>query len=313
MALLLSIVALIASLLLLHIGSKKIVAAATRLALSLNVNKVVVGTVFVASVTSAPELFSSLIAAIFSSSQLAFGNIIGSNIYNVPLIIGICGLIGEFKMKNSTIKGECLLMIGLASLLLILTMATGMVTWWIGTIFLALYPAFIYYSIRKGNDNGDPTNETRESILKPAAIMVLGGAALIAGTFLLVYSATAMAEIFGLSHFYAGLTIMALGCVIPETAVSVAAALHGEQEISIGNVIGDNIITMTLVFGIVALIRSFTVSVQEILTTAPFMILVTFVLLAMNRRSHKITRAWGLLMLIIAVAAFILETFNHIA
>ncbi|MEM3553869.1 MAG: hypothetical protein QW658_02790, partial [Candidatus Bathyarchaeia archaeon] len=132
------------------------------------------------------------------------------------------------------------------------------------------------------------------------------------GTFLLVYSATAMAEIFGLSHFYAGLTIMALGCVIPETAVSVAAALHGEQEISIGNVIGDNIITATLVFGIVALIKSFPVTLQEILTTVPFMIIVTLILFIMNRRSHKITRAWSILMLAIAAAAFTLETFNHI-
>jgi cation:H+ antiporter len=192
-------------------------------------------------------------------------------------------------------------------------MATGMVTWWMGLIFLALYPAFIYYSIRKGNGNGESENKAYETPWKPIAFMVLGGAALIAGTLLLVYSATAMAEIFGLSQFYAGLTIMALGCVVPETAVSVAAALHGEQEISIGNVIGDNIITITLVFGITALIRSFTVTLREILATVPFMILVTIVLFAMNRRSHKITRAWSLLMLAIAAAAFILETFNHIA
>jgi len=79
--------------------------------------------------------------------------------------------------------------------------------------------------------------------------MVLGGAALVAGTFLLVYSTIELAELFGLSQFYAGLTIMALDCVIPEVAVSVAAALQGEQEISIGNVIGDNIITITLVLG----------------------------------------------------------------
>ncbi len=143
--------------------------------------------------------------------------------------------------------------------------------------------------------------------------MILGGTALIAGTFFLVYSATAMAEIFGLSHFYAGLTIMALGCVVPETAVSVAAALRGEQEISIGNVIGDNIITITLVLGIVALIKSFTVTMAEILTTVPFMILVTIVLFLMNKRSRKITRAWSILMLAIAAAAFILETFNHVA
>lgn len=182
MTLPLSIAAFIASLLLLYIGSKKIVDAASRLANSLNLHKVVVGIVFVASVTSAPELFSSLIAAVFSSSQMAFGNIIGSNIYNVPLIIGICGLIGEFEMKNSTINKECLLMIGLAALLMLLTMATGTITWWIGIIFLALYSAFIYYSIRKGNGNGDPANETREGTAKPAAIMFLGGAALIAGT-----------------------------------------------------------------------------------------------------------------------------------
>jgi cation:H+ antiporter len=309
----LSVAAFIASLLFLYIGSKKIVNAAKRLAESLNLHKVVVGTVFVASVTSVPELFSSLIAATFSSSQMALGNIIGSNIYNIPLIIGICGLIGEFKMKNSTINKECLLMIGLSVMLMIFTIATGMVTWWMGLVFLALYPTFIYYSIRKGNGNGDPENKACETPWKPIAVMVLGGAALVAGTFLLVYSTTAMAEIFGLSHFYAGLTIMALGCVVPETAVSVAAALHGEQEISIGNVIGDNIITITLVFGIVALIRSFTVSLQEILTTVPFMILVTLALFVMNRRSHKITRAWSLLMLAIAAAAFILQTFNHIA
>jgi cation:H+ antiporter len=309
----LSIAAFIASLLLLYVGSKKIVDSAKRLASSLNIHKVVVGTVFVASVTSAPEFFSSVIAVLFGSSRLALGNIIGSNIYNIPLIIGICGLIGDFKMKNSTINKECLLMIGLSVMLIIFTMATGVVTWWMGLIFLALYPAFIYYSIRKGNGNGESENKAREKPWKPIAVMVLGGVALITGTFLLVYSATAMAEIFGLSHFYAGLTIMALGCVIPETAVSVAAALHGEQEISIGNVIGDNIITITLVFGIIALIRSFTVMLREILTTVPFMILVTTVLFAMNRRSHKITRAWSLLMLAIAAAAFILETFNHIA
>jgi cation:H+ antiporter len=94
----------------------------------------------------------------------------------------------------------------------------------------------------------------------------------------------------------------------------VAAALHGEQEISIGNVIGDNIITATLVLGLVALIKwHFTVSVEEILTTVPFMILVTFILFVMNRRSHKITKPWSILMLAIAIAAFIIETFNHVA
>ncbi|MEM2281134.1 MAG: sodium:calcium antiporter [Candidatus Bathyarchaeia archaeon] len=313
MTLLLCIAAFIVSVLLLYVGSKKIVQSAARLASNLNLHKVVVGTIFVATVTSAPELLSSLAAALYGSSQLALGNIIGSNIYNIPLIIGICGLIGTYKIKNSTISKECLFMTGIAALLMILTLSTGMMTQWIGLVFLALYPTFIYYSIRKGNGNGNQENPKTEKASKPVAILVLGGVALVAGTFLLVYSTVSMAEIFGLSQFYAGLTIMALGCVVPETAVSVAAALHGEQEISIGNVIGDNIITMTLVLGLVALIRSFDVSIWEILTTVPFVILVTLVLFVMSKRSYKITKPWSMLMLAIAAAAFILETLNHIA
>ncbi|MGB9854867.1 MAG: sodium:calcium antiporter [Candidatus Bathyarchaeales archaeon] len=312
MNLILGVAAFVASLLLLYVGSKKIVHAASELAASLNFHKVVVGTVFVASVTSAPELLSSLIAVFFGSSQMALGNIIGSNIYNIPLIIGICGLIGEFKIKNCTINSECLFMMGVGALLMVLTVATGMVNWWIGLVFLALYLVFIYYSVRRGNGNGDSVDKPSESATRSAAVMLLGGVALICGTFLLVYSAIAMAEFFGLNMFYVGLTIMALGCVVPETAVSVAAALHGEQEISVGNVIGDNIITMTLVFGIVGLIRSFVVSLSEILLTVPFMILITFILYVMSQRSHKITKAWSLLMLAIAAAAFAFETFNFI-
>ena len=313
MILLLSITAFIGSMLLLYLGSEGIIHAATRLASTLNLHKTVVGSVFVASVTSAPELLSSLTAAIFGSSHMALGNIIGSNIYNVPLIIGICGLIGTFKIKNSTIGKECLFMAGLAALLMILTLATRTVAWWTGIIFLVFYPAFIYHSIRKGNGNSALENSRNKSLKKPAAAMVLSGAALVAGTFLLVYSAIELAELFDLSQFYAGLTIMALGCVAPEVAVSVAAALHGEQEISIGNVIGDNIITLTLVLGLVALIRSFTVNVEEILTTVPFMVLVTLVLFIMNKRSHKITKPWSILMLAIAAFAFTIETFNHLA
>ncbi|MEM3550017.1 MAG: calcium/sodium antiporter [Candidatus Bathyarchaeia archaeon] len=313
MTLPLSLTAFIASVLLLYVGSKKVVHAAGRLAASLNFHRVVVGTVFVASVTSAPELFSSLIAAFYSSSQMAFGNIIGSNIYNIPLIVGICGLIREFKIKNSTISRECIFMIGLCILLVLLTSTTGLVTWWMGLVFLAFYPAFIYHSIRKGNGKGNTDEKSGENPYKSAALMIVGGSALIAGTFLLVFSATKMAAAFGLTEFNAGLTIMALGCVVPETAVSVAAAVHGEQEISIGNAIGDNIITLTLVLGLVGLFKNpIRVSLYEVFSTTPFMILVTLALFIMNRQKHRITRAWSIFMLIIAAFAFTYALLNNI-
>jgi len=138
MTLLLSVMAFIASALLLYLGSEKVIHSAARLAASINLHKVVVGAVFVASVTSAPELLSSLIAAFFGSSQMALGNIIGSNIYNIPLTIGICGLIGEFKIKNTIISKECLFMMGLGTLLMALTVTTGAVLQWTG-LFSCLY------------------------------------------------------------------------------------------------------------------------------------------------------------------------------
>jgi cation:H+ antiporter len=313
MTIALSLTAFIASVLLLYIGSKKVVHAAEGLASSLHIHRVVVGTVFVASITSVPELLSSLIAAFYSSSQMAFGNIIGSNIYNIPLIVGICGLIREFKIKNSTISKECIFMIGLCILLILLTSTTGVVTWWIGLIFLAFYPAFIYYSIKKGNGKGNADEKSGNNPLKSAAVLIVGGATLMAGTFLLVFSATKMAEELGLKSFYAGLTIMALGCVVPETAVSVAAAARGEQEISIGNAIGDNIITLTLVLGLVGLFKNpIKVSLHEVFSTTPFMIVVTLALLIMNRQKHRITRAWGMFMLFIAAVAFTFALLNNI-
>jgi len=309
MMLLLSIVALIGSMLLLYVGSEGIIHAASRLAHGLNFHKTVVGTVFVASITSIPELISSITATLLGSSEMALGNIIGSNIYNVPLTIGICGLIGTFKIKNSIVEKECLFMIGLAILLMILTLTTYAVTWWMGLIFLTFYPAFIYYSTMKGKgETEDSENLQNRNLTKPVIFMTLSGSALLAGTFLL-YSTVTLAELFGLSQFYAGSMIMALGCVVPEVATSIVAAYHGEQEISIGNVIGDNIITMTLVLGIVALIKwHFTVFTKEILMTAPFMILVTFVLFLMNKWGRKITKPWSMLML--AIVSFVIQKLN---
>lgn len=309
--LILGVVAFAISLLLLYVGAKKTLQGAVCLANSLYFNKVVVGTVVAASITALPELMSSLVAVFWESSHLALGNLIGSNIYNVPLIIGLCGLIREFKMKNSSVVTESTFMIVLSSFFALIIILTGQVTWWLGLIFLSAYPLFIYYSIRKSNNNheGDGNGNSKKALV----YVILGGAALLSGTMLLVRSALFISEIFGLKEFYVGLTITAVGCIIPEAAVSIFAALQGEQEISIGNVIGDNIITITLVFGLVAIIvplrgHSFDVALQEILTTVPFMVLVTVLLLFMSRAHQKVTKPLSILMLIIAAISFIAQT-----
>jgi len=295
-------------------GSKRVVRGATGLSSCLNISKVVVGTVFVASVTALPELLSSLFSVFLGSSHLALGNIIGSNIYNIPLIIGVCGLVGGLKIKNSSINKECFFMIGLSLLMMAVLTVTQMVTWWIGAFFVALYPVFIYYSIRKGNCSvHEECEEPKRSLKNVSTDILLGGGALVISTFLLVFSALSISEIFGLNQFYVGLTVVALGCVVPELAVSVAAALAGEQDIVIGNVIGDNILTLTLVFGLVGLTSSFSVSLSEILLTAPFMVISTLMLFALNKLSNNVSRTWGVMMLATASLAFIFQTSYTIA
>jgi len=304
----LSVLALAVSLLLLYWDSKRIVRGASGLSSCLNISKVVVGTVFVASVTALPELLSSLFSVFLGSSHLALGNIIGSNIYNIPLIIGACGLVGGIKIKNSFISKECFFLISLSLLMIILLAITGMVTWWMGAIFVAVYPVFIYYSIRKGNCSAhEECKEPKRSLRNVSVDILLGGGALVISTFLLVYSALSISEIFGLNQFYVGLTVVALGCVVPELAVSVAAALAGEQDIVIGNVIGDNILTLTLVFGLVGLTSSFSVSLSELLLTAPFMVIATLMLFALNKLSSNVSRLWGVMMLATAGLAFIFQ------
>jgi cation:H+ antiporter len=308
--LVLSILALAVSLLILYWGSKRIVRGASGLSSCLNISKVVVGTVFVAFVTALPELLSSMFAVALGSSHLALGNIVGSNIYNIPLIIGICGLVGGgLKIKNSTITKECIFMMGLSFLMITLLAVTRMVTWWIGAIFVAFYPVFILYSIRNGTcSSPEECGEAKRSLRNISADILLGGGTLVVSTFLLVYSALTLSTLFGLNQFYVGLTVVALGCVVPEVAVSVTAVLAGEQDITIGNVIGDNMLTLTLVFGLVGLTSSFSVSLSEVLLTAPFMVIATFMLFAMNKLGHNVNRTWGAMMLATAGLAFIFQT-----
>ena len=307
--LVLSIAALVASLFILYWGSKRIVKGASGLSSCLNISRVVVGTVFVAFVTALPELLSSLFAVGFGSSHMALGSIIGSNIYNIPLIIGICGLVGGgLQIKNSSINKECMFMLGLSFMLFVMLAITQQVTWWMGAIFVAFYPIFIYHSIKNGTCTADECKDRNVSKKSIGIDVALGAAALIIATFMMVNSAITISTMFGLDQFYVGLTVLALGCVVPEVAVSVAAALAGEEDITIGNVIGDNMLTLTLVFGTVGLTSQFTVSLSEILYTTPFMIIATLMLFTMNKLGHNVNRTWSLMMLATAGIAFVFQT-----
>lgn len=301
----LAVVTLISSLLLIHIGAKKTLQGAVRISQILRVSRITIGTTLVASITVLPEFMSSVVAAAWGHSHLALGNILGSNIYNVPLMIGLCGLIKGFKIKDS-VAIECALLISLSLLLSALLIVIKEATTWMGIVFIASYLLFIGLTLRK--PGGEHVEEKNPSSKGSVIHLALGALFLLIGTMLLVRSALLIADLYGLKEFYVGLVIVSIGSIIPEVAVSLSAAVAGAHEISIGNVVGDNIITTTLVFGSVAVIRPFRVSVYEILTTVPFIILVTVILSIMSGKGQRVAKPLSIAMLSAALLILVVQT-----
>jgi cation:H+ antiporter len=285
-------------------GAKCVLSGTLRLSHSLGLEKFVVGTLLVGSITALPELFSSVMAAVWGSSRLAFGNLLGTNIYNLPLLIGLCGLAKEFEIKNSIVKG-CQTFIALNVLLASITLATGGVTPVVGALFLGFYALYIFGSLRRngGHYQRDPRPRSRRA----AAFVLAGGGSLVLGSMLLVRGALGIMEKLGLEGFAVGVLIVSLGPIIPEVAVSLIAALRGEHEVSMGNIIGDNTVTITLVFGLVALMRPFEVSPTEVLATIPFSIIFTGLLILIKKINLNVTRGVGLAMLASALATFVFQ------
>jgi cation:H+ antiporter len=307
---LLSLFTLALSFPLVYLGAKTTLLGALCLSHRLFFDKVVVGSVFVASITVMPELFSSLQAALIGSSNLALGSILGSNIYNVPLLIGICGLLREFRISNSPFVEECLFLLISSGLLLIILFVTGNVSFWVGAIFLAIFPLFVYRFIRKTSNHSSLNQVTHDLILKRTALyLVIGGLLLLCGTFLLVNGALGITVSAGVSEFYAGSLIIAMGCIVPEVSVSLLAMRNREQDISLGNIIGDNILTITLVFGLVGIIRPFSISIVEVLTTLPFTILIISLVMYIGKTHRKITKPISVAMLAIAIISFTFQLF----
>jgi cation:H+ antiporter len=249
-------------LLLLSLGAESLVRGSAALALRLGIKPLVVGLTVVAFGTSSPEIVVSLESAFKGNSALALGNVIGSNISNVALILGLSALVRPFRVQAQIIRREIPLMI-LASLLLCLLLLGGQLNRLEGLLLVTgsiAYTAFAYVSARKSRDK-NVQEEFADALPQPkgkawahVALIIVGLALLIAGANLLVGGAITIAESFGVSQVVIGLTIVAVGTSLPELATSIAAAKKGEGDIVIGNVIGSNVLNILFVLGMAALI-----------------------------------------------------------
>lgn len=227
------------------------------------ISDLVVGLTIVAFGTSAPELVVNLFAASANHSDIVLGNLIGSNNFNLFVILGVVGLISPFVVQSNTVWKEVPLSLLAALLLLLLSGSLidgtpGTISRWDGLVLLLLFSAFLYYIYRQLKTGGSEKEETTPTSLsryKMWGMIIAGLAGLVLGGKLVVDHAVKIAGLIGVSEKVIGLTIVAAGTSLPELVTSVVAALKKNSDIAIGNVVGSNIFNLLLVLSLSSFVR----------------------------------------------------------
>ncbi|MEJ5253404.1 MAG: calcium/sodium antiporter [Chthonomonadetes bacterium] len=249
---------LIGGLVLLLLGGEWLVRGASRLALSLGVSRVIIGLSLVAFGTSAPEMAVSVLSSYRGQSGIAVGNVVGSNIVNVLLILGLSAVVAPLAVSKRIIRIEVPFMIA-CSLLFLALGYDGLLSRLDGFILVAIFLSYMAWMMHTAKKESDiekdlPVGDTAAppsalGYLYLAGLVVAGLAGLVLGSNWLVEGAVALARTMGVSEVIIGLTIVAVGTSLPEMATSVIASIRGEREISVGNVIGSNIFNILSILG----------------------------------------------------------------
>ncbi|CUS48841.1 MAG: cation:H+ antiporter ChaA [Idiomarinaceae bacterium HL-53] len=251
---------------LLAIGGDLLIRGALSIAKRLGVSALISGLVIVGFGTSTPELVVSLQAVLSDQPAIAIGNVVGSNIGNILLILAISGLIMPMAVQPAALKRDALVMV-LVSILLCVLMLNGALSRLEGLIFvllLVLYLVITYIQEKQGNapslqlhtHEAEEVQQVPEKLWSALGLIVLGLVGLISGAQFLVNGAVSLAQIFGVSEALIGLTIVAIGTSLPELTVSVIAALRKHADVAIGNILGSNIFNILGILGISATVQS---------------------------------------------------------
>lgn len=312
---LMTFVYLIAGLVLLVAGAEVLVRGAAKLAAQFGIPPLIIGLTVVAFGTSAPETAVSVQSAFNGSGDLAIGNVIGSNIANVLLILGMTALIAPLIVSRQLIRLDVPIMIG-ASLLTFGLAWDGSLSRLDGALLFAgvlTYTGFLIYSARK-DKGGDDDEFAKEFGLdeapKPYAwainlgLIIAGLVLLVTGSNFLVEGAVTLARALGISELVIGLTVVAIGTSLPELATSILAAIKGERDIAVGNIVGSNIFNLLCVLGLASLVSPAAISVSPnaLAFDFPVMIAVAVACLPIFFAGYRINRWEGLLFLAYYVA-----------
>ena len=304
---------IVVGLVVLVVGGELVVRSSSRLAFGLGISPVVIGLTVVAFGTSSPELAVSIDAVLSGSSDVAVGNVVGSNIYNILLVLGIAALVRALVVQQQLIRFDVPLVIAV-SLLLWFMALDGLLSALEGVALVSLLVAYIVIAVRKGRmESAKVIGEYQEALepesrsnskVRDVLVFAAGLAALVIGAQLLVENASGIARSFGISELVVGLTIVAIGTSMPELVTSVVAAVRGQRDLAVGNVVGSNLFNILGVLGISAILAPGGIAVAPAAVgfDIPIMVVVAVACLPLLFTGHLIRRWEGALFVGYAVA-----------
>ncbi|MBU5429926.1 calcium/sodium antiporter [Kineothrix sp. MSJ-39] len=302
-----AIVLLVVGFVMLTKGADWFVDGSSALAFRLGIPQLVIGLTIVAMGTSAPEAAVSITSALKGNEGITVGNVVGSNIMNILLILGIASVIVPLAVQKSTRLIEIPYMIAITVLFGVLgytgenvTRVEGGILW----IAFLIYLGYLLWMAKKGKEDNEP-DEKQKSLPVQLLMILVGLVCIVLGSRFVVDGATEIAEVIGISERIIGLTIVAFGTSLPELVTSIAAARRGNADIAIGNIVGSNVFNILFVAGTSALIRPVVFERKFVLDTA--MATATAVLLhvCVCNKDSKLKRTGGIIMLLAYAAYFV--------
>ncbi len=299
MSVIMPYIILIIGFLMLIKGADFFVDGSSSIAKKLRIPDIIVGLTIVAMGTSAPELAVSVSAALGGSSDISLGNVVGSNLLNILIILGLSAVIVPLSVDKSMFRRDFPMLLITAVVLPLICVISGNTAGRIGgIIMLVLFAVYMFMTIKSAVDyrkNGEASEEENIKVLPwwKSILYTIGGAIIIViGGNISVDSATEIARQLGISEAIIGLTVVALGTSLPELVTSVIAARKGNSDIALGNIVGSNIFNVLLILGVTSVIKPFSVTTDSIIDMI-ILLGVTIYLIITSATGKKISRAEG--------------------
>ena len=302
-AVFLNVIALVGGIALLAFAADQFVVGAARVALIRRVRPLVVGVLIVGFGTSVPELLVSAIAAADDQAAIAVGNIVGSNLANLSLLLGLGAVLVPLVVDSRTVRREAVLAVG-AAIVFAGVVQGGGITPFEGGLLLAVMIAVLFLVTKRSP--GDPLGSETAELAEPATHRIgveasrtlLGLVGTVGGAQALLWGAVGLAERAGLSSGFVGVTIVAVGTSLPELVTVIQSARRGETDLIVGNLLGSNLFNALVVGGVVGLMRSATIDDPALTVVAPLAVVVVSLLaLVAMRTRHTVTRLEGVILI----------------